>query len=130
MSRKEIDKKYDSIFEFAELKKFENMKLKNFSSGMYTRLAFSTAIHANPETLLIDEVLSVGDESFQKKCAAKIDELREQGKTIIFVSHSLETVKKICQRSMLLNHGQMVSIGDTGKVIEEYRAHLNGIKMS
>jgi lipopolysaccharide transport system ATP-binding protein len=130
VGRKEVDKKYDAIFEFAELKKFENMKLKNFSSGMYTRLAFSTAIHANPETLLIDEVLSVGDEAFQKKCAAKIDELREQGKTIIFVSHSLDTVKKICQRSMLLNHGHIVSIGETGKVIEDYRARLNDVKMS
>jgi len=92
---------------------------------MYTRLAFSTAINANPETLLIDEVLSVGDESFQKKCAAKIDELREQGKTIIFVSHALDTVKKICKRSMLLDHGRMVSIGDTDKVISDYRVCLN-----
>jgi lipopolysaccharide transport system ATP-binding protein len=125
MSRKEIDKKYEAIFDFAELKKFENMKLKNYSSGMYTRLAFATAIHTDPETLLIDEVLSVGDEAFQKKCAAKIDELRDRGKTIIFVSHALDTVKHLCRRSMLLDHGQIISIGETGKVIEEYRERLN-----
>ena len=92
ISRKEVEKKYDDIFDFAELKKFENMKLKNFSSGMYLRLAFSTAIHANPDTLLIDEVLAVGDEDFQKKCSDKINEFREQGKTIVFVSHSLEVI--------------------------------------
>jgi lipopolysaccharide transport system ATP-binding protein len=126
MSRKEIDKKYEAIFDFAELKKFENMKLKNYSSGMYTRLAFATAIHTDPETLLIDEVLSVGDEAFQKKCSAKIDELRDRGKTIIFVSHDLDTVKRLCQRSMLLDHGQMVSMGETGKVIAEFRARLYG----
>jgi lipopolysaccharide transport system ATP-binding protein len=126
VSRREIDKNYEAIFDFAELKKFENMKLKNYSSGMYLRLAFATAIHADPEMLLIDEVLAVGDESFQKKCAAKIDELREQGKTIIFVSHALDTVQRVCRRSMLLDHGQMISIGNTGKVIEEYRARLDG----
>jgi lipopolysaccharide transport system ATP-binding protein len=122
VSRREVDKNYDAIFAFAELRKFENMKLKNFSSGMYTRLAFSTAINASPETLLIDEVLSVGDEAFQKKCAAKIDELRSQGKTIIFVSHAMDVVQSLCQRSLLLNHGRMISIGDTVRVIEDYRA--------
>jgi len=122
--RKETEKKYEAIFDFAELKKFENMKLKNFSSGMYLRLAFSTAIHADPETLLIDEVLAVGDESFQKKCVAKINELRDQGKTIIFVSHALETVKHLCHRSLLLNQGIIASFGDTERVIEDYRKML------
>lgn len=89
MSRKEVNEKYHAIFDFAELRKFENMKLKNFSSGMYMRLAFSTAVHASPDSLLIDEVFAVGDEAFQKKCIAKIDEFREQGKTIVFVSHDL-----------------------------------------
>ena len=101
MSRKATLYRYNDIFEFAELHKFQNMKLKNFSSGMYMRLAFATAIHADPETLLIDEVLSVGDESFQKKCIAKIDEFRENGKTIIFVSHSLDTVKSICSKILV-----------------------------
>jgi lipopolysaccharide transport system ATP-binding protein len=120
MSRKEILKRYDDIFEFAELQKFQNMKLKNFSSGMYMRLAFSVAIHADPEILLIDEVLAVGDEAFQKKCIAMINEFRENGRTIIFVSHSLDTVNNICQRSLLMDHGTMASMGDTKKVIDDY----------
>lgn len=120
MSRKQVDKIYDDIFDFAELKRFENMKLKNFSSGMYMRLAFSTAIRAEPDTLLIDEVFAVGDEAFQSKCTAKINEFREQGKTIIFVSHALGLVKSLCQRSMLLNEGRIVSMGDTEKVIADY----------
>jgi lipopolysaccharide transport system ATP-binding protein len=124
MTRKETEKNYHAVFEFAELKKFQNMKLKNFSSGMYMRLAFSTAIYTNPQTLLIDEVLAVGDEAFQQKCAAKIDQLRNQGKTIIFVSHALDALKGLCQKSMLLNQGNMISIGDTAKVVDDYRALL------
>jgi lipopolysaccharide transport system ATP-binding protein len=119
-SRKEVRQKYTDIFNFAELNNFQNMKLKNFSSGMYLRLAFSTAIHAAPDTLLIDEVLAVGDESFQKKCAAKIDEFREQGKTIIFVSHDLGSVKNLCQRTLLLGKGQIQMVGKTEEVIKEY----------
>jgi len=124
VSRKVVDRRYDDIFDFAELKKFENMKLKNFSSGMYLRLAFSAAIHASPDTLLIDEVFAVGDEDFQKKCADKINEFREQGKTIVFVSHSLDAVKSLCQRSLLLNEGTIVSTGNTEKVIDDYLAIL------
>jgi lipopolysaccharide transport system ATP-binding protein len=117
---KEVKQKYDSIFDFAELRRFENMKLKNFSSGMYMRLAFSTAIHANPDTMLIDEVLAVGDESFQKKCMEKIEEFRSEGKTIILVSHDLGTITKLCSKSLLLHNGIMASIGDTGQVINTY----------
>jgi lipopolysaccharide transport system ATP-binding protein len=120
ISRREVDKVYDDIFEFAELKRFEDMRLKNFSSGMYLRLAFSTAIHAKPDTLLVDEVLGVGDEAFQKKCMDKVNELREQGSTIVFVSHALEMVRNLCQRSLLLNDGEVRSIGDTGRVIDDY----------
>lgn len=118
--RKQAEKLYDDIFDFAELKNFENMKLKNFSSGMYMRLAFSTAIHADPETLLIDEVFAVGDEAFQKKCIARINELRDKGKTIVFVSHALDAVKSLCPRSLLLNSGRVVSIGATETVINDY----------
>lgn len=124
MSRREVRRKYNEIFDFAELKKFESMKLKNFSSGMYLRLAFSTAIHANPDTLLIDEVFAVGDEAFQKKCTVKINEFREQGKTIVFVSHSMENVKDLCQRTMLLDNGSIIEIGETEKVINNYLAML------
>jgi lipopolysaccharide transport system ATP-binding protein len=126
ISRKEVRQKYNEIFDFAELGKFQNMKLKNFSSGMYLRLAFSTAIHAAPETLLIDEVLAVGDESFQKKCMAKINELREQGKTIVYVSHDLKAVNNLCRRSLLLINGQTIAIGETQEVISKYMSIIQG----
>jgi len=100
------------------------MKLKNFSSGMNLRLAFSTAIHAIPDTLLIDEVFAVGDEAFKKKCRARMDQFKAEGKTIVFVSHNLDTVQALCQRTMLLNEGRIVTMGDTEKVINDYLAML------
>ena len=126
LRRKYVDSIYDDIFDFGELKKFENMKLKNFSSGMYLRLAFSTAIHANPDTFLIDEVFAVGDEIFQKKCRDKMNQFKAEGKTIVFVSHALDTVKELCQRSILLNEGRIVTMGDTEKVINDYLTLLQG----
>ena len=120
MSNKETKKIYNAIFDFAELKKFENMKLKNFSSGMIMRLAFSTAFHTDPDIVLIDEVLAVGDESFQKKCVVKINEFKDAGKTIIFVSHSLDAVSQICTRSMLINDGKVVNMGKNEVVIKKY----------
>jgi lipopolysaccharide transport system ATP-binding protein len=124
MSRKDVHQKCRAIFDFAELEKFRSMKLKNFSAGMYLRLAFSTAIHAAPDTLLIDEVFAVGDETFRKKCTAKINEFKEVGKTIVFVSHDLASVKSLCQRSLLVNNGVGVSVGKTEDVINEYVAML------
>jgi lipopolysaccharide transport system ATP-binding protein len=124
LRRKQVDRIYDEIFDFAELKKFENMKLKNFSSGMNVRLAFSTAFHAVPDTMLIDEVFAVGDESFKKKCRDKMNQFKAEGKTIVFVSHALDTVKELCQRAMLLNEGRIVIMGDTEKVINDYLAML------
>jgi lipopolysaccharide transport system ATP-binding protein len=124
MGRKQVDKVYNEIFEFAELKKFENMKLKSFSSGMNMRLAFATAVHAVPDILLIDEVFAVGDESFKKKCSDKMDQFKTEGKTIIFVSHALDAVKALCQRTILLNEGRIVSMDDTEKVINDYLAML------
>ncbi len=120
LTRKDVDRKYEDILEFAELKRFENVKLRNFSSGMYVRLAFSIAIQTNPDILLLDEVLAVGDESFQKKCKNKIEEIRKNNKTIILVSHDLTSVEKLCTNSMLLNSGKNVIIGDTKKVIDMY----------
>jgi len=120
LTRKEVDKKYEEIMEFAELKRFENMKLRNFSSGMYVRLAFSVAIQTDPDILLLDEVLAVGDEHFQKKCMEKMEEIRKSGKTIIFVSHALESVKSLCSKSILLSHGDIIDMGNTGMVIESY----------
>ena len=124
MSRRETGAVYDQILDFAELKKFEDMKLKNFSSGMYARLAFSTAVNCDPDIMLVDEVLAVGDEAFQKKCALKIDQFRDQGKTIFLVSHSLEQVKELCSRAALLNGGKIISYGNTHKVIDDYRQIL------
>lgn len=126
MSQKQTNCVYDSIFDFAELTRFEDMKLKNFSSGMYLRLAFSTAIHSDPEIMLIDEVLAVGDQSFQSKCMAKINEFRDNGKTIILVSHSLETVSNICARATLLDFGNVLVTGETKEVINHYLSLLNG----
>jgi len=124
LGRKQVKKVYDEIIDFAELKKFENMKLKNFSSGMNVRLAFATAIHTGPDTLLLDEVLAVGDEAFQKKCRERMNQFKTEGKTIVFVSHALNAVKELCQRSMLLNEGRIVTMGDTEKVINDYLAML------
>jgi lipopolysaccharide transport system ATP-binding protein len=120
LTRKEIGKRYDEILDFAELRRFENMKLKNFSSGMAVRLAFATAIQTDPDILLVDEVLAVGDEAFQRKCSEKIEEIRRQGKTIIIVSHALGTVQELCERCMLLKSGRVLSSGETEKVVEEY----------
>jgi lipopolysaccharide transport system ATP-binding protein len=120
LTKREVDRKYEEIMEFAELKRFENMKLRNFSSGMYVRLAFSVAIQTNPDILLLDEVLAVGDEHFQKKCIEKIEEIRKSGKTIVFVSHALPSVKSLCRTSLLLTGGRVVMAGETEKVIERY----------
>lgn len=120
LTHKEVDQRYEEIMDFSEMKRFENMKLRNFSSGMYVRLAFATAIQTNPDVMLVDEVLSVGDESFQKKCGEKIEEIRRAGKTILLVSHSLATVRSLCSRCMLMNRGQVVALGETKGVLAEY----------
>jgi lipopolysaccharide transport system ATP-binding protein len=120
LTRKDVDCRYEAIIEFSELKRFENMKLRNFSSGMYVRLAFATAIQTDPDIMLVDEVLSVGDESFQKKCGEKIDEIRKAGKTILLVSHDLGTVRSLCSRCLLLNQGQIFALGETEVVLSEY----------
>jgi lipopolysaccharide transport system ATP-binding protein len=128
LTHKDVDSRYEEIMEFSELKRFENMKLRNFSSGMYVRLAFATAIQTDPDVMLVDEVLSVGDESFQKKCGEKIDEIRRAGKTILLVSHALGTVGSLCSRCLLMNHGQMVALGETDEVLAEYeRMRARGV---
>lgn len=120
LSRREVEGKREEILEFADLKRFENMKLKNFSSGMYVKLAFATAIEANPDILLVDEVLSVGDEAFQKKCAGKIEEIRRAGKTIVYVSHALGSVRDLCDRCLFLEEGRIAALGEAEEVVEEY----------
>ncbi len=120
MQKKEINDKLDDILEFAGLENFRDAKLKNFSSGMQVRLAFSTAIQTDPEILLMDEVLAVGDMEFQQKCLDVLSQYRKDGVTIVFVSHDLGAVRRFCDRTLLLNKGEQIVIGDTGDVIDRY----------
>lgn len=124
MSRRQTSKIYENILDFAELKKFENMKLKNFSSGMYARLAFSTAVNVDPEILLMDEVFAVGDESFYRKSVDKIHEIKNRGITIVFVSHSLDVIKEFCSKAMLLDSGKSIVTGSPEKVVEKYMSMI------
>jgi len=121
-TQKETDAIYDDIVAFSELEQFIDMPVKNYSTGMYVRLGFAAAVHLAPDILLIDEVLAVGDEGFQKKCLRKMEELRRAGTTIVLVSHSLETVEDMCDRVALLVHGQLVAEGDPKSVVARYRA--------
>jgi len=119
-SKREIDEKLDEIIAFSELENFIDNPIKSYSSGMYVRLGFAVAIHVNPDILLTDEILAVGDENFQIKCLNKIEELKKNGKTIIYVSHDLGTVERICDRLFLLDNGEVVSEGKPVDVISEY----------
>ena len=123
LSQRQIDDRTDEILAFAGLERFRDTKLKNFSSGMQVRLAFSTAIQTNPQILLLDEVLAVGDMEFQKKCLNVLDTFKKEGVTIVFVSHDLESVKKHCGRTLLINHGEQVMIGETAEVVERYQGN-------
>ena len=126
MTRKEIDKNLDSIIEFSEIGKFIDNPIRTYSSGMYLKLAFSVATHINPEILLIDEILAVGDMNFQKKCFAKMEEFKRNRVTIILVSHSLNSVEKFCDRCIWLQDGIIKSDGGSKKVIEEYLSFMSG----
>lgn len=121
MTRVEIAKKFDQIVEFSDVGKFIDTPVKHYSSGMYVRLAFSVAAHMEPDILLVDEVLAVGDAEFQKKCISKMESItHEQGRTIIFVSHNLSAIEKICKKTILLDKGSIVKVGNTSDVITEY----------
>lgn len=121
MSEAEIKEKFDSIVEFAEIGEFIDTEVKFYSSGMYLRLAFSVAVHTDPDVFLVDEILAVGDEPFQKKCLAKIKELAAVGKTLVVVSHDLELVGQVCERGILLEHGAVVMDGPVKDVIGRLR---------
>jgi ABC-2 type transport system ATP-binding protein len=112
LTHKEVDALFDDIVEFAELEQFIDDEVKHYSSGMYVRLGFAVAVHVDPDVLLIDEVLAVGDEAFQRKCLDRIDEYQRAGKTILFVSHSLGLVESICNRGIVLDHGVTLYDGD------------------
>ncbi len=120
MSKKEIDEKFNDIVTFSELERFIDQKLKNYSSGMQMRLAFSVAIHTNRDILLMDEVLAVGDSNFQSKCINEFMKHRALGRTIVFVTHDMYTVQKYCDRAMLLRNGSIVKIGLPEDVCNEY----------
>ena len=120
LSRRELDERFDGILEFAELERFVDQKLKNYSSGMQLRLAYSIAIQVPFDVLLLDEVLAVGDQEFQEKCFATFRQMRADGKTVVFVSHDLRSVGKFCDRALLLEHGEMRALGPADEVIAEY----------
>jgi len=121
MTEAEIKDKFESIVEFAEIGEFIDTEVKFYSSGMYLRLAFSVAVHTDPDVFLVDEILAVGDEPFQKKCLAKIKELAAAGKTLIVVSHDLDLVAHVCERGVLLEHGSVVMDGPVDEVIGRLR---------
>jgi lipopolysaccharide transport system ATP-binding protein len=121
LKKQEIDAQFSNIVEYAELERFIDTPIKRYSSGMYVRLAFAVAAHVKAELLLIDEVLSVGDAAFQQKCLAKMNELRDGGATIVYISHNLWSVGAFCERALLLREGQMEAEGDPGEVIQIYR---------
>jgi lipopolysaccharide transport system ATP-binding protein len=126
MPRAQINKKFDEIVEFAEIAPFIDTPVKRYSSGMYLRLGFSVAAHLEPEVLIIDEVLAVGDTAFQEKCIGRMESVANKGRTVLFVSHNLAAVRKLCSRSMLLSHGTKVAEGPTNEVLETYLSSLAG----
>ena len=124
-SRKEIAKKYEEIVEFAELGDYMHIPIKNFSSGMVARLGFAIAIDVNPDILLVDEILSVGDENFRKKCARKVNELRQRGVTFVIVSHNMGQVKSLCQKAIWIENSEVMAYGDVNEVCEKYQKYCN-----
>jgi ABC-type polysaccharide/polyol phosphate transport system ATPase subunit len=127
LTSRELRERFDDILAFSELERFVDQKLKNYSSGMIVRLAYSIAIQVPFNILLLDEVLAVGDEAFQQKCFATFDEMREQGKTIVYVSHDLATVERFCDRALLLERGRVAAVGPPDEVIGVYRQHEAGV---
>jgi ABC-type polysaccharide/polyol phosphate transport system ATPase subunit len=126
LSSSELKERYDDIVGFAELERFVDQKLKNFSSGMQVRLAYSIAIQVDFDILLLDEVLAVGDEHFQEKCFATFDRFREEGKTVVLVTHDLGSVNRFCDRVMWLDHGECRLTGAAAEVTATYRRHALG----
>jgi lipopolysaccharide transport system ATP-binding protein len=125
MRRTEIAAKFDEIVAFAEVERFIDTPVKHFSSGMYVRLAFAVAAHLTADILIVDEVLAVGDAQFQKKCLGKMGEVASQGRTVLFVSHNMSTVVQLCNRGLLLNAGQIVSMGPIGNIVDAYQKTLS-----
>lgn len=126
MSRRELSRKFDDIVGFAGLERFIDTPVKNYSSGMYVRLGFSVAINVDPDILLVDEVLAVGDEAFQRRCTEKFGELRAGGRTIVLVTHSGTAVRNLCDWAVSLEHGRVMQVGAAGAVVDEYMGTVSG----
>lgn len=124
MKRSEIKHNFDEIVDFSGVEKFIDTPVKHYSSGMYVRLAFAVAAHLEPEILLVDEVLAVGDIEFQKKCLGKMGEVAKNGRTVLFVSHNMSAIKQLCGKSMLLENGELKQLGDTDTIISNYVTQL------
>jgi len=120
MRRSEIDRKFDEIVDFSGVEKFIDTPVKRYSSGMYVRLAFAVAAHLDPEILIVDEVLAVGDAEFQKKCLGKMEDVAGEGRTVLFVSHNMQMIRSLCPNSMLLDSGKITQVGDSEIVVSEY----------
>ena len=126
MTREEIKRKFDEIIAFAEVEKFLDTPVKRYSSGMNVRLAFAVAAHLEPEILIIDEVLAVGDMEFQQRCLGKIDSIAHSGRTVLFVSHNMPAVATLCTRGLVLENGKLIADGDIAKAVSTYTAHATG----
>jgi lipopolysaccharide transport system ATP-binding protein len=126
MSRAEIKAKFDEIVAFAEVEKFLDTPVKRYSSGMYVRLAFAVAAHLEPEILIVDEVLAVGDAEFQKKCLGKMNDVATGGRTVLFVSHNMAAIRNLCQRAMLLSQGRLALLADVHQCIAAYETTTSG----
>ncbi|MFC4556052.1 ABC transporter ATP-binding protein [Georgenia faecalis] len=124
MSEAQITEKFDEIVAFSEIEEFIDTEVKFYSSGMFLRLAFAVAVHTDPDVFLVDEILAVGDEPFQRKCLAKIRELRAAGKALVIVSHDLDMVAKLCDRGVLLDHGRIVVDGPIDDAVETMRRNV------
>ncbi len=126
LSRKETDRHFDAIVAFAELEPFIDMQVRHYSSGMYVRLGFAVAVHVDPEILIVDEVLAVGDEAFQRRCLGRIRDFQREGRTIVFVTHAVDIVREICTRAFFLEKGQLVAEGRPSEVVDTFRRHIHG----
>ncbi len=127
LSRSDIEKRFDDIVAFAELEQFIDNQVKFYSSGMYVRLGFAVAVNVEPDVLLVDEVLAVGDAAFQRKCLDHVKKFQREGRTIVVVSHSPDTIRQNCERAMVMNHGNVITIDEPGEAIRVYLADLLGV---
>jgi len=112
---------FDEIVQFAEIEEFIDSQVKFYSSGMYVRLGFAVAVHVDPAILLVDEVLAVGDEGFQRKCLERVEQFQKEGRTIVFVTHAVDLVRRVCDRAVMLDHGEVKAAGEPADVVREFR---------